>query len=180
MGYTVHGILQARILEWLSLLFFRGSSQPRDQTQVSHIEGGFFTSWATRVVVFHTFFNFSLNFAVRNSWSEPQSSPGFVFADCIELLYLWLQKTIWFLYWQSGDVLLYSCLLGSWKRLFALTNTFSWKNSISLCSASFCAPGSNLPAILGISRLATFASQAPMMKRTSLFGVNSKRCYASS
>ena len=48
MGYTVHGILQARILEWLPFPFSRGSSQPRDQTQVSHITGGFFTSWATR------------------------------------------------------------------------------------------------------------------------------------
>ena len=44
----VHGILQARILEWVAFPFSRGSSQPRDQTQVSHIAGGFFTSWATR------------------------------------------------------------------------------------------------------------------------------------
>ena len=44
MVYTVHGILQARILEWVALPFSRGSSQPRDQTQVSHIAGGFFTS----------------------------------------------------------------------------------------------------------------------------------------
>ena len=40
--YTVHVILQARILEWIALPFSRGSSQPRDQTQVSHIVGGFF------------------------------------------------------------------------------------------------------------------------------------------
>ena len=44
----VCGILQARILEWVAVPFSRGSSQPRDQTQVSHIAGGFFTSWATR------------------------------------------------------------------------------------------------------------------------------------
>ena len=44
----VHGILQARILEWVAVPFSRGSSQPRDGTQVSHIAGGFFTSWATR------------------------------------------------------------------------------------------------------------------------------------
>ena len=41
--YTVHGILQARILEWAAFPFSRGSSQPRDQTQVSRIAGGFFT-----------------------------------------------------------------------------------------------------------------------------------------
>ena len=47
MDYIVHGILQGRILEWVAFLFSRGSSQPRDQTQVSHIAGGYFTSWAT-------------------------------------------------------------------------------------------------------------------------------------
>ena len=44
MDYTVHGIFQASILEWVALSFFRGSSQPRDQMPVSHIAGGFFTS----------------------------------------------------------------------------------------------------------------------------------------
>ena len=48
MGYTVHGILQARILEWVAFSFPRGSFQPRDRTQVSHIAGRFFASWATR------------------------------------------------------------------------------------------------------------------------------------
>ena len=44
MGYTVHGILQARILEWVAFPFSRGSSQPRDRTQVSRIAGRFFAS----------------------------------------------------------------------------------------------------------------------------------------
>ena len=48
LDYTVHGILQARILEWVAFPFSRGSSQPRDQTQVSHIAGRFFTIWTTR------------------------------------------------------------------------------------------------------------------------------------
>ena len=42
------GILQARILEWVAVPSSRGSSQPRDQTQVSHIAGRDFTVWATR------------------------------------------------------------------------------------------------------------------------------------
>ena len=42
-GSSVHGILQARILGWVALPFSRGSSQPRDQTQVSNIAGGLFT-----------------------------------------------------------------------------------------------------------------------------------------
>ena len=44
----LHGIPQARILEWVAFSLSRGSSQPRDWTQVSHIAGGFFTSWAIR------------------------------------------------------------------------------------------------------------------------------------
>ena len=44
MDYTVHGILQARILERVAFPFSRGSSQPRNRTQVFHIAGGFFTS----------------------------------------------------------------------------------------------------------------------------------------
>ena len=49
-GSSVHGILQARILEWVALSPSRGSSQPRDQTRVSCIAVGFFTSWATRKI----------------------------------------------------------------------------------------------------------------------------------
>ena len=48
MDYTVHGILQARILEQVAFPFSGGSSQHRDQTQVFHFAGGFFTNWATR------------------------------------------------------------------------------------------------------------------------------------
>ena len=45
---SVHGILQARTLEWVAMPSFRGPSQPRDWTQASHIESGFFPVWATR------------------------------------------------------------------------------------------------------------------------------------
>ena len=48
MYCIVHGILQARVLEWVAPPFSRGSSEPRDWTQVSHIAAGFFTSLATR------------------------------------------------------------------------------------------------------------------------------------
>ena len=49
-GSSVHVILQVRILEWVTIPFSRGSSQPRDQIQVSYIAGGFFIIWATREV----------------------------------------------------------------------------------------------------------------------------------
>ena len=70
MEYTVHGILQVKILEWVAVPFSRGSSQPRDQTQVSRITGGFFANWATREaqeayltlnVNFHNIFSLSMD-----------------------------------------------------------------------------------------------------------------------
>ena len=51
MDYIVHGILQATIQKWVAFSFSRGSSQPRNWTQVSCIAGGFFISWATREAV---------------------------------------------------------------------------------------------------------------------------------
>ena len=47
-GSSVHGILQARLQEWVAIPFFSRSSQPIDQSQVSCIAGKFFTIWATR------------------------------------------------------------------------------------------------------------------------------------
>ena len=47
-GFSIHGILQARILECVTISFSRGSSPPRDWTRVSHIAGRRFDLWATR------------------------------------------------------------------------------------------------------------------------------------
>ena len=46
-GSSIHGILQAKILEWVAIPFSRESSQPADQTQVFCIAGRFFTIWTT-------------------------------------------------------------------------------------------------------------------------------------
>ena len=51
MDYTVHGIFQARILEWVAFPFSRGSFQPKDWTQVSCIAGRFFSSLSTSISV---------------------------------------------------------------------------------------------------------------------------------
>ena len=51
-GSPVHGVFQARILEWVAISFSRGSSWPRDWTQVSLIASGFFLVWATRETLF--------------------------------------------------------------------------------------------------------------------------------
>ena len=52
---------------------------------------------------------------------------------------------------------------------------FSWKYYVSLCHDSFCTPSPNFPVILANSWLPTFAFQSPMMKRTSIFGLISRR-----
>ena len=48
LGSFLHGILQARVLEWVAISFSRGSSRPRDRTQISRIPGRHFNLWATR------------------------------------------------------------------------------------------------------------------------------------
>ena len=47
-GSSVHGILQESLVQWVAIPFSKGSSRPRDQTQVSFIAGRFFTIWTTR------------------------------------------------------------------------------------------------------------------------------------
>ena len=59
MDSTVHGILQARILEWVTIPCHKGSSQPGDQSQLSRIAGRFFTSWATREAYLPTILKYS-------------------------------------------------------------------------------------------------------------------------
>ena len=78
-GDSVHGILQARILEWVAIPFSRKSSQPRDQTQFSWIVGRFFIDQATREVpclpacssAFTKFFNASAPAAAKSLQSCP-------------------------------------------------------------------------------------------------------------
>ena len=68
-GSSVHGIIQARILEWAAIPFSRGSSQPRNQTQVSCIAGRFFTIWATKEahMYIYTTFYLSIN-QLKDIW----------------------------------------------------------------------------------------------------------------
>ena len=61
-GSSVHGIPQARTLEWVAIPLFRVSFWPRDQTWVSCIAGGFFTIWATREANIYILFGFFFKF----------------------------------------------------------------------------------------------------------------------
>ena len=73
-GFSVHGILQARILEWIAISSSRGSSWPRDEIRVSCTANGFFTTWTTREAPMQVKFILVTNFLkystckVRYSW----------------------------------------------------------------------------------------------------------------
>ena len=74
-GFSVHEICQARILEWVAISSFRGSSRPRDQTQVSGIAGEFFTVWATREALLQNWFDtIHLVFFYCSFYSVPWTS----------------------------------------------------------------------------------------------------------
>ena len=92
-GSSLHGILQARVLEWIAISFSRGSSWPRDQTQVSCIAGRRFTLWATRESQEAFPFPFSISsfgflwscciFSLRTHQPDcPLSLPWFLPSDC--------------------------------------------------------------------------------------------------
>ena len=103
-------------------------------------------------------------------WATVNSQSCFLLTA--EFLHLWMQKikSIWFCYWPYGVVHVWSLLLCCWKRVLAMTNAFSWQNSVSLWP-SFCTPRPNLPVTPGISWLPTFAFHSPIIKRTFFRGV---------
>ena len=70
LGFSIHGILQARILEWIAISFSRGSSQPRDQTQVSRIAGRRFNLWAAREALILLKGNTNMNATKTKSQEE--------------------------------------------------------------------------------------------------------------
>ena len=101
------GILQARTLEWVAISFSNAWKSKVKVKSLSHVwllatpqtaayqaplSMGFSRQEYQGRVPFPTFFNLSLILAIRCSWSEPQSAPSLLFADCIELLHLWLQR----------------------------------------------------------------------------------------
>ena len=85
-GSSVHGILQARMLEWVTIPFSRGSSWPKDQTQVSCIAGRFLTVWATREAfcLLTDFLSLSpLNFKLRVGRNYFHLSHFFSYLQCL-------------------------------------------------------------------------------------------------
>ena len=109
MEYMVHGILQARILEWVAFPFSRGSSQPRNQTWVSCIAGGFFTHWAIKEAQ-----NWS-------KWCEINSSDEFTEISLFAHLFCYL---------PSVDILLYVVPLSSCRSNQNLINQDDFTKTI--------------------------------------------------
>ena len=83
-GFSVHGISQARVPEWVAIPFSRGSSQPRDQTQVSHIGGRLFTVRATREALL----------------TMPKPLTAWITTSCGKFLMRWEYQTTWPASWE--------------------------------------------------------------------------------
>ena len=69
LGSSIHGILQARMLQWVLSPFSRGSPRPRDGTQASGIAGKFFTVWATWKPVFYLMYLSQLSICELGKWT---------------------------------------------------------------------------------------------------------------
>ena len=122
-GSSVCGILQARILEWVAIFFSKGSSWPRDQTQVSCIAVGFFIIWATREEIYSFLRGLCMctYSVVSNSlqshrfqltrllcpWNSPDNNTGvgchFLLQD-IFLTQALNSCLLCFLHWQAGSL----------------------------------------------------------------------------
>ena len=102
---SIHGVFQARVLEWVAISFSRGSSQPRDQTWVSRIVVRCFTIWATReVTLFQSRSKYKMIPRIKfkpyhvisgSTWQEPMNKINKIPWICnMHLLYL--LKSIFF------------------------------------------------------------------------------------
>ena len=114
-GSFVHGILQARILEWVAISFSRGSSRPRYQTRVSCIAGRFFTIWAARKahLCIHVFILPKTPLLSRLPHNIEQSSMCYTVGLCWFVpLYLnmYSDGLYWHTSWEKGDLPLACCL----------------------------------------------------------------------
>ena len=93
-GFSVHRIFQTRVLEWAAIAFSRGSSQPRDWTEVSSIVGRCFTLWATREVQREGKYHLSSveEWSVHTADRRDSGTDVHIFANSLPLSTLWPQQ----------------------------------------------------------------------------------------
>ena len=130
-GSSVHGIFQARVLEWGAIAFSRGSSWPSDWTQVSHIVGRFFTLWATREVPTPRWGRQNPRISPQNQAKGPWLRPGARPWDITNQGALFGSILVWTLFPHVRNSLAFSneakvtvirisspwCLLSSWTSV---------------------------------------------------------------
>ena len=130
--YTVHGILQARIQEWVAFSFSRGSSQPRDQTQVYCIAGRFFTSWANLILSIYEYKYLSC-YVTRK---KMKVADGIRFANQLTLRLSWI-------IWRTGSKSAVCLVMSASLRPHGLYSPWNspgqntWVGSLSLLHGIF-------------------------------------------
>ena len=97
-GSSIHGILQTRILGWVAIPFSRGSSRPKDPTQVSHTAGGFFTIWTTKQALLRMK---SLQMVKPGLKLKQFNSKNAFFTSFVKLL--WGSSDSWIFKWSASD-----------------------------------------------------------------------------
>ena len=128
-GSSVHGVFQARALEWAAIPFSRGSPRPRDRTRVSHIVGRRFTVWASGEVLTEYFLGKKRTHpsgvlcSTGRARASQFPSPDFIWGFCSLIFYTilvsfkpqepWLQGTI--SRWHLGS--LAPIHKSGWQRL---------------------------------------------------------------
>ena len=147
-----------------SKLFFTSTAYHGDMLSTLNL------FWMVLFLILH---NLSFTLATNSWWSDPQSAPGSVFVEAMELFQrCWHKiKSIWFRYWPFGEVHVYKRRLGWMYLVFAILKRFSWQNCTRRSPASFLTPNPNLPTVLASSLSPTFALKSPMMYRRSFFDI---------
>ena len=137
-----------------------------------------------------TYFSLSLNFTIRSSWSEPQSAPSLVFADCIELLHLWSKEynpsTFGMDHLVMPTCRVVSCVVGRGCLLWPvhglgktlLAFAFFEGNGAFACFILY--SKAKFACYSWYFFTSYFSFQSPIMKRTSFWGASSKRSCRSS
>ena len=142
-GSSVHGILQARILEWVAISFSRASFRPRDQTQVSCIAGRRFNLWATRDWHILNLISLNCNGGYHENCFNQIQVPQDCFAErlpevsftslavgtttpWVERCTAWADLCLWA--WVFPSLLLSDCRLQEPNQLLSLDYSFAKQN----------------------------------------------------